>query len=108
MYPYEETELCNIALISIARQETAVGEQIAYWNVTPRVLDSRPGWYGRFYRASDWLPPYQQYKVERLMVCVAARGRISRSGLTQDIKMGSCVFQCDVPFAQKHVRSMSN
>ena len=22
---------------------------------------------------------------------------ISRSGLTQDIKMGNCVFQCDVP-----------
>ena len=30
-------------------------------------------------------------------VCVEGRGRISRSGLTQDIKMGSCVFQCDVP-----------
>ena len=29
--------------------------------------------------------------------CVEGRGRISRSGLTQDIKMGSCVFQCDVP-----------
>ena len=24
-------------------------------------------------------------------------GRVSRSGLTQDIKMGSCVFQCDIP-----------
>ena len=24
-------------------------------------------------------------------------GRISRSGLTQDIKMGSCVFQCEIP-----------
>ena len=34
------------------------------------------------------------------------RGRISRSGLTQDIKMGSCVFQCDVPhqgIAQRQV-----
>ena len=28
---------------------------------------------------------------------LAGRGRISQSGLTQDIKMGSCVFQCDVP-----------
>ena len=31
--------------------------------------------------------------VERLLVCVEGRGRISRSGLTQDIKLGSC----DVP-----------
>ena len=30
-------------------------------------------------------------------MCVEGRGKISRSGLTQDIKMGSCVFQCDVP-----------
>ena len=35
--------------------------------------------------------------VERLLVCVEGRGRISRSGRIQDIKMGSCVFQCDVP-----------
>ena len=35
--------------------------------------------------------------VERSLVCVKGRGRISRSGLTQDIKMGSCVFQCDIP-----------
>ena len=28
---------------------------------------------------------------------VEGRGKISRTGLTQDIKMGSCVFQCDVP-----------
>ena len=31
--------------------------------------------------------------VKRLLVCVEGRGRISRSGLTQDIKTGSCVFQ---------------
>ena len=36
-------------------------------------------------------------KFERSLVHGASRGRISRSGLTQDIKMGSCVFQCDVP-----------
>ena len=33
-------------------------------------------------------------------------GRISWSGLTQDIKMGSCVFQCDSPYqwiAQRQV-----
>ena len=42
----------------------------------------------------------------RSLVCVEGRGRISRSGLTQDIKMGSCVFQCDVPhqwIAQRQV-----
>ena len=37
-------------------------------------------------------------------------GRISRPGLTQDIKMGSCVFQCDVPhqwIAQRQVSPVS-
>ena len=46
--------------------------------------------------ASDWLPPYQ-YRVERSLVCVEGLGRISQLGLTQDIIMGSCVFQCCVP-----------
>ena len=32
-----------------------------------------------------------------LLVSAEGRGRISRSGQTQDIKMGSCVFKCDVP-----------
>ena len=41
-------------------------------------------------------PPWQ-HQVERSLVCVEGWGRISQSGLTQDIKMGSCVFQCDVP-----------
>ena len=50
-----------------------------------------------FYRASDRLPPYQHYKVQRLLVYVEGRGRISRSGPTQDLKMGSCVLQCDDP-----------
>ena len=35
--------------------------------------------------------------VERSLLCVEDRGRISQSGLTKDIKMGRCVFQCDVP-----------
>ena len=61
-----------------------------------------------FYRASDWLPPWQHHRVERSMVCVEGRGRISRSGLIQVIKMGSCVglFQRDVPhqwIAQRQV-----
>ena len=35
---------------------------------------------------------------------------ISRSGLTRDVKMGSCVFQCDVPhqwIAQRQVGPVS-
>ena len=46
----------------------------------------------------------------RSLVCVEGRGRISRSGLTQDIKMDSCVFQCDVPhqwIAQRQVGPVS-
>ena len=38
------------------------------------------------------------------------RGRISRSGLTEDIKMGGCVFKCDVPhqwIAQRHIGPVS-
>ena len=40
-------------------------------------------------------------------MCVEGQGR---SGLTQDIEMGSCVFQCDIPhqwIAQRHVGPMS-
>ena len=69
----------------------------------------KTGCYGTFYWASDWLPPYQ-YQVEHSLVCVEGRGRISRSGLNQDIKMGSCVFQCDVPhqwIAQRQVGPVS-
>ena len=41
---------------------------------------------------------------------VEGRGRIFRSCLTQDIKMGSCVLQCDVPhqcIAQRQVGPVS-
>ena len=37
-------------------------------------------------------------------------GRISQSGLTQGIKMGSCVFQCDIPhqwIAQRQIGPVS-
>ena len=44
-----------------------------------------------------FLLSFRLHKVERSLGCVEGRGRICRSGLTQDIKMGSCVFQCDVP-----------
>ena len=90
-------------------EEVAVGERIAYWIRTPQVPGSRPGWYCTFYWASDYWPPWQ-HQVERSLVCVGGRGRISRSGLTQDIKMGSCVFQCDVPhrwIAQRQVGPVS-
>ena len=46
-------------------------------------------------------------------VCVEDRGRISQSGPTQDIKLGSCVFHmfhCDVPhqwIAQRQVCPVS-
>ena len=46
----------------------------------------------------------------RWCVCVEVRVRISRSGLTEDIEMGSCVFQCDVPhqwIAQRQVGPVS-
>ena len=50
----------------------------------------------------------QHHKVERPLVCVCVegRGRISRSVLTQDIKMSTSVFQFNVPhqwIAQRHV-----
>ena len=44
-----------------------------------------------------WLPPEQHPQAEHSLVCVEGRGRISRSDLTQDIKMGSCLFQRDIP-----------
>ena len=53
---------------------------------------------------------FKHHRVERSLVFVEGRGRISRSGLTQDIKMGSCVFQCDVPhqlIAQRQVGPVS-
>ena len=90
-------------------KEVAVGERIACWIRTPQVPGSRPGWYGTFYWASDCWPQWQ-HQVERSLVCVEGLGRISRSGLTQDIKMGSCVFQCDVPhqwIAQRQVGPVS-
>ena len=77
---------------------------------SPQVLGSRPGWCGTSYQTSDLLPPYQYHKVERSLVCVEGQGRISRSGLTQDFEMGSCVFQCDVPhqwIAQRQVGPVS-
>ena len=67
---------------------------------TPQIPDSRLGRYGALY--TELLTDYHQ--------CVEVHGRISRSGLTQDIKMGSCVFQCDVPhqwIAQQQVGPVS-
>ena len=112
MYYSIGSRLTNCIILSIklyCSVEVAVGERIAYWIRTPQVPGSRPGWYGTFYWASDCWPPWQ-HQVERSLVCVEGRGRISRSGLTQDIKMGSCVFQCDVPhrwIAQRQVGPVS-
>ena len=65
--------------------KAAVGERIVQWIRTPQIPGSRPGWYGTFYRSSDWLPLKQHLRVQRSLVFVEGRGRISRSGLTQDI-----------------------
>ena len=102
---YSQTVCSFISLSEYHFSPVAVGERIAYWIRTPQVPGSRPGWYGTFYWASDCWPPWQ-HQVERSLVCVEGRGRISRLGLTQDIKMGSCVFQCEVPhrwIAQRQV-----
>ena len=43
-------------------------------------------------------------------MCMEGRGGISRSGFTQESKMGSCVFQCDDPhqwIAQRQVGPVS-
>ena len=40
---------------------------------------------------------YQYHNVERSLMYVESSRRISRSGLSQVIKMGSCISQCDVP-----------
>ena len=64
----------------------------------------------RYFLLSFRLLTTMQHQVERSLVCVEGRGRISRSGLTQDIKMSSCVFQCDVPhqwIAQRQVGPVS-
>ena len=55
-------------------------------------------------------PTNQPYQNQLSVRCMEDRGRISRSGLTRDIKMGSCVFQCDVPhhrIAQRQVVPVS-
>ena len=54
-------------------------------------------WY-TFYPASDWLPHNNMIKLSvRSCVCKVWE-EFSRSGLTQDIQMGSCVFQYYVPY----------
>ena len=51
-----------------------------------------------------------QYRVEHSLLCEEGWGRISRLGLTHDIKMGSYVFQCDIPhqwIAQQQIDPVS-
>ena len=86
-------------------QTTTTCEHLKYarwkpgiWIRTPQVPGSRSGWHVTFYRASDWLP--QHHRVERSLVCVCGSSRKdfpSRLGLIQDFKLGSCIFECDVP-----------
>ena len=94
-----------------------VGYQLLMWFIRYQVIDFRGSSCGhvdsimdshatgprfktrlvRYFLLSYLLPaPYQRHRVELLLVCVEGWGRISQSGLTQDIKMGSCAFQCDV------------
>ena len=94
---------CDILLIWLVQRNWNTTWKCVVLGLTPQVQGSRPGWYGTFYWASDCWPPWQH---ERSLVCVEGRGRISWSGLTLDIKIGSCVFQCDVPhqwIAQRQV-----
>ena len=90
----------------MALGEAVVGEWIAHWICTPQVPGSRPSGYGTFL-PSFWLSTTITASSWAFAgVCVEGQGRISWSGLTQDIKMGSCVFQCDVPhqrIAQRQV-----
>ena len=46
----------------------------------------------------DGKPYGEMLKSLRSLICVEGHGSISQSGLTQDIEMGSCVFQCEVPY----------
>ena len=48
-----------------------------------------------YFRLTD-----KDHRVEGPLVCVEGRGLISQSGLNQDINMGSCIFQCDIPHQQ--------
>ena len=67
--------------------------------VTPTEGVKRETWLERynFYRASDYHHNSIHHKVEHSLVCGEGQGMISRSDLTQDIEMGSYVFQFDVP-----------
>ena len=77
------------------------------------VLDSHttgPGFKTRLVRYSLLSFRLLTTMTPSIWVCVEGWGRISRSGLTQDIKMGSCVFHCDVPhqwIAQRQVGPVS-
>ena len=61
---------------------------------TPQVPGSRPGGYGTL--STDLLTDNHHTSISSL-VCVEGCGRISRSGPTQDNRIGSYVFLCNVP-----------
>ena len=67
-------------------------------------------WLVQYFLPSFRLTHHHNSRVECSLVCVESQGRISWSVLTQDIKMGSCVFQFDVPhqwIAQRQVDPVS-
>ena len=62
------------------------------------------------FRLTTTITLKQHRRVKLSLMCMEGRGRISRSGLTQVIKMCSCVFQCDFPhqlIAQRQVGAVS-
>ena len=71
-------------------EEVAVVERKALWIAHHRSRVQDP--VGTV--LSTELPTVDHHDIIKFTVrlCVEGRGRISRSGLTQDIKMGSCVF----------------
>ena len=71
--------------------EAAVGKWITQWILTPQVPGSRPGGYGTL--STELLTDFHHTKIIKLNV----RWCVWKIGEGQDIKMGSYVFQCDVP-----------
>ena len=67
------------------------------WIRTPQVLGSRPGGYGTF--STELLTDYHHTSIIKLCLCwcVWMVGKDFPIRSDQDIKMGSCVFQCDIP-----------
>ena len=80
------------------------GSPLLYRCATPAPSHTRLEEYSTL--STELLTEYQHNSIIELNIAE----KISRSGLTQDIKIGSCVFQCDVPhqqIAQQQVNPVS-